>query len=141
MKDQNRVVLPPPEDNFPSEPDLHQYKDLTLFSRQEYDFAGKQVVLMSDANTQAMYMVAVDQIDLTSPDPQRVDVAVAFQPYDWQAELEAIVPDAETVRRIFLESFWRAGAFDRSALETGIRNGMFDTAFPFKRNFLNLLGE
>lgn len=109
-------------------------RQLTIFHSVPRDFMGISVVAMQDASGE-VFLVPEDRVDRSHKGAQPVDVLTVARPYDWKAELEQLVPDVETVRRIMLESFWRAGAFDKSALENSIRRTMFDHAFPFRRQF------
>lgn len=114
------------------EPAPSPVRQLTFLSRQVHTYLGKDVVVMLDeAGTE--YLVDVNLVDLSTTSPQSVDVSLAILPYSWQEELESLVPDLETLYRNFRRSFYRAGAFDRSALQTRARNNMFDSAYPYKQ--------
>lgn len=107
-------------------------RQLTFLSRQVHTYLGKDVVVMLDeAGTE--FLVDVSLIDLNVTTPQSVDISFAIIPYAWEEELRALAPDLETVYRNFRRSFFRAGAFDRSALQTRARNNMFDSAYPYKQ--------
>ena len=122
------------ENTEPVEPPPSPVRQLTLLTRQIYPYLGKDVVVMlDDAGTE--YLVDASLVDFKVATPQAVDTSLAMLPYLWQEELEALVPDLETLYRNFRRSFLRAGAFDRSALETRVRNNMFDTAYPYKQQF------
>lgn len=119
------------EDPIP-EPEPLIVRQLTFLSRQIHTYLGKDVVVMLD-ETGSEYLVEASRVDLTTIAPQPVDVSFAMIPYAWEKELEALAPDLETVHRNFRRSFYRAGAFDRSALQTRARNDMFDSAYPYKQ--------
>lgn len=116
---------------------LENSADLVVVFAQVYDYANQRVVLMRDPHSGIGYLVNEADVDLRSTEPQRVDLNVAIQPYQWQVELTRLVPDVESVRRTLQESFWHAGVFDKSGLQTNSAKNMFDLAFPYRRQFFD----
>lgn len=117
----------------PAEPPK-DLRTLRLLNRQTHTFMGRNVVVMVDERGEG-FLVDPQLVDLKTTDPQLVDVTAAFRPYAWDSELDQLFPSVEYVRQVTRESFWRAGAFDREALQTAVKNSMFDTAFPYRRLF------
>ncbi len=122
------------EDELETAPAPPPMRQLTFLSQQVHTYLGKDVVVMLD-ELGVEYLVDAALVDLNTKDPQDVDTRYVILPYLWQEELEALVPDLETLYRNIRRSFYRAGAFDRSALQTRARNDMFNSAFPYKHPF------
>lgn len=79
------------------------------------------------------YLAPVDSLERNFKKVQQIDVSKLAQVYDWQAEIDAMLPDLNTIRENILESFWRAGAVDRSDLDrTAVTDKMFTNAFPYR---------
>lgn len=114
---------------------LSAERELSFLSRRTYTYLGKDVVVMLDVETKAPYLVDVSMVDVSGSNVQRVDVSLTIQPYGWEKELETLVPDVETARRNILHSFLLAGAFDTTATQTRVRNDMFNSACPYKKQF------
>lgn len=53
--------------------------------------------------------------------------------YNWESEIKSMLVDFESVYENVLKSFWRVGAFDKEMInDIRIRNGMLDSAFPYR---------
>lgn len=114
------------------EPEI-ELLSVVMFTTQRFLVGGTEKVFVTTQTAPLRgFLVDVDKITLSTKLVQQIDPQEHTEVYNWQRELEVIFSDIETVRRNALLSFWRAGAFDKSALKSPVLRGeMFRHAYPY----------
>ena len=107
---------------------------LKLLTNEKRGRGGKTYLLMVTVEGPLRgYLVDESLVAFDISAVQEVDTRTAIEIYSWESEVEAVLPDRETMKKNMVLSFWRAGAIDRDAArQPRVRRNLYDSAYPYK---------
>lgn len=106
--------------------------DVILFALDTYKFDGvEHYFVVTTTGKLRGFFVPTTELEYNSSLVQKIAPDTYPEVYNWESEIEEMLPSIEELKRNILRSFWKAGAYTNDP-NPNVKRNMLRTAFPYR---------